>query len=66
MRELYGSSLKVGRMYPAEPSGLTTKEQINLSELRQVYVDDEAAVMALVKAVLYINNILEVSTLRHV
>lgn len=59
MRELYGSSLKVGRMYPAEPSGLTTKEQINLSELRQVYDDDEAAVMALVKAALYINNILE-------
>ena len=28
MRDLYASSLKAGRMYPAEPSGLTTKEQI--------------------------------------
>lgn len=59
MRDLYASSLKAGRMYPTEPSGLTTKEQIYLSELKQVYDDDEVAVMALVKAALYVNNILE-------
>ena len=59
MRDLYASSLKAGRMYPAEPSGLTTKEQIYLSELKQVYDDDEVAVMALMKAALYVNNILE-------
>lgn len=59
MRDLYASSLKAGRMYPAEPSGLTTKEQSYLSELKQVYDDDEVAVMALVKAALYVNNILE-------
>ena len=28
MRDLYASSLAAGRMYPAEPSRLTTKEQI--------------------------------------
>lgn len=59
MRDLYASSLKAGRMYPAEPSGLTTKEQSYLSELKQVYDDDEVAVMALMKAALYVNNILE-------
>ncbi len=60
MRDLYGASLKAGRMYPSEPTGLTTKEQIYLSELKQVYDnDDEVAVMALVKAALYVNNILE-------
>lgn len=61
MRDLYASSLAAGRMYPAEPSGLTTKEQIYLSELKQVYDDDEdgVAVPALVKAALYVHNILE-------
>lgn len=38
---------------------MTTKEQIYLSELKQVYDDDEVAVMALMKAALYVNNILE-------
>ena len=61
MRDLYASSLAAGRMYPAEPSGLTTKEQIYLSELKQVYDDEEdgVAVPALVKAALYVHNILE-------
>ena len=60
MRNLYGTSLKAGRMYPAEPSDLTTKERIYLSELKQVYDDeDKTAVLALVKAALYVNNILE-------
>ena len=61
MRDLYASSLAAGGMYPAEPSGLTTKEQIYLSELKQVYDDEEdgVAVPALVKAALYVHNILE-------
>lgn len=60
MRDIYGASLKAGRMYPAEPADLTTKERIYLSELQQVYYDDdEMAIMALVKAALHVNNILE-------
>ena len=46
--------------------GLTTKEQIYLSELKQVYDDDEVAVMALMKAALYVNNILEDVYIKHV
>ncbi len=60
MMRLYASSLKAGRMYPAEPSDLTTRERLYLSELKQVYDDDdEIAVLALVKAAMSVNNILE-------
>lgn len=66
MLRLYAASLKTGRMYPAEPTDLTTREQLCLSELKQVYDDSEKdedgnniAVLALVKAAMTVNNVLE-------
>jgi len=60
MLQLYVNTLKAGRMYPAEPSDLTTREQIHLAEIKEIFKEKPEVEMAVIKiAAMEITNILE-------
>ncbi|MCL1855096.1 MAG: nitric oxide reductase activation protein NorD [Clostridia bacterium] len=60
MLHLYMNTLRSGRMYPAEPSDLTTREAIHLAEIKEIFRDKPEVEMAVVaKAASTLTNILE-------
>jgi len=60
MLRLYLNTLRSGRMYPAEPSELTTREAIHLAEIKEILKDRPEVEMAVINmAAMSVTNILE-------
>lgn len=60
MLQLYVNTLRAGRMYPAEPSDLTTRESIHLAEIKEIFKEKPEVEMAVVsRAASTLTNVLE-------
>ena len=58
--QMYMQTMLSGRMYPAEPTELSTQEELNLLEIKEAYADeDETAIKVIGMAASNISNILE-------
>lgn len=58
--QMYMMTILSGRMYPAEPTELSTQEELNLLEIKEAYSDeDETAIKVIAMAASNISNVLE-------
>jgi hypothetical protein len=60
MLHLYSATLRAGRMYPAEPTDLKTREEIHLAEIKDIFEEKPEVEMAVIhRSAMTLTNILE-------